>query len=287
MSIEIPVAFVTQFSANVHMLAEQRMSRLRSAVMVESITGESFTKERIGGVTAQEVTTRHGDTPLNSTPHTRRWGFVKDYDVADLIDKADRVKMLINPDSAYTMRHAGTMGRSIDDEVIRALGASAIEGHSGGTTTAYDTTNQQIASGSTGLTIDKLLRTKEKLDASEVDEFYPRFFACSARQLRELLEDDKVTSSEFNSIKALVKGDVDEYLGFKFIRTERLQKVTNDRYCYAWAQPAITLGIYQEPTSVASVRPDKRMASQIYTYGSWGAMRSEDAMVVQVLCDES
>lgn len=286
-SVDIPVAYVTQFSTNVHLLAEQKVSRFLGAVMREDVTGESWTVEITGGVSVNTINERHGDTPLNNTPQTRRWGFIADYDVADLIDKQDRVKMLIQLDSIYTMRHAGAMGRAIDDSIITALYATAITGHAGAGTTAYDTANQQLSSGSTGLTIDKLNRAKEILDTREVDEFYPRYFALGARQLRELLEDDKVTSQDFNTVKALVKGEIDTFLGFKFIRTQRLGTVSSERNCFAWAQPAIRFGMAMAPNTTASVRPDKRNAAQIYTCGSWGALRTEDAMVVSVLCSEA
>lgn len=287
MSIEIPVSFVDQFSANVVFLAEQRMSRLRGTVQLEDVTGESFAVERIGGVALNAVNERHGDTPLNSTPHTRRWGYIVDKDVADLIDKQDRVKLLINPDSAYTLRHAGALGRGFDDEIIRALGASVNEGRNGTTTTAYDTTNQSIASSSVGLTVAKLLEAKEKLDAAEVDDFIPRYFVCAAKQMTNLLNDDKVTSSDFNTVQALVQGKIDTYLGFKFIRSERLTKVSNDRYCFAYTQNAIRLGVAQAPATIVSDRPDKRHAKQVYSYMSLGAVRTEDVQVVRVLADES
>lgn len=288
-SVDIPVAYVNQFSANVHLLAEQKVSRLLPTVMREDVTGESWSVEITGGIDApNEITERHGDTPLNNTPQTRRWGFIKDYDVADLIDKQDRVKLLIQLDSIYTMRHAGTMGRGIDDAIITALYATAITGHTGTGTTVFPTSTQQIASGSTGLTIDKLNRAKEILDHNEVDEFYPRFFACTSRQIRELLEDDKVTSQDFNTVKALVRGDIDTFLGFKFVRTERLLLPSAQvRNCFAYAQPAVRFGVAMAPNTTASVRPDKRNASQIYTCGSWGALRTEDAMVVSVLCSEA
>ncbi len=287
MSIDIPVSYVEQFSANVHMLAEQRFSRLRNTVRQNSITGESWATERIGGIDkANLVTNLHGDTPLNNTPHSRRWGFVADYDVADLIDKQSRVKLLIDPDSKYTMRHAGTMGRSIDDAIIVALNGSAAEGKQGTTLVALPAA-QKIASGSTGMTVAKLIQAKEKLDAAEVDEFIPRFFAIASKQLRDLLEDDKLTSNDFNTVKALVRGEINEFLGFTFVRTERLIKVSNDRLCYAWAMDGMELGINDEPQSIAAPRPDKRMAQQIYTFGSWGAVRLEDEMVVEIGADES
>lgn len=287
MSFDIPVSFVQQFSANVHLLAEQRFSRLRGAVMTETVTGESFAKETIGGVDKPNVvTTRHGDTPLNSTPHARRWGFIGDYDVADLIDKPDRAKLLIDPTGYYTMRHAGTMGRSMDDEIIRAATGTAATGHTG-TGTSSLSGNQVIANGSTGLTVDKLMQAKQVLDQNEVDEFYARYWACSAKQIRDLLNDDKVTSADFNTVQALVQGKIDTFMGFKFIRTERLAVASSIRTNFAWAQPAITLGIGAEPSSSVDKRPDKRNSQQVYTAGSWGAVRVEDAMVVSVDCSEA
>lgn len=286
MSITIPESYVQQFSSNVHLLAEQKMSRLRGTVRYESVTGESFAVERIGGIpTPNLVTTIHGATPLNNTPHTRRWGFIKDYDVADLIDRKDRIKLLIDPDSVYTMRHAGTMGRGIDDAVIAALGGSAAQGKTGTTIVALPAA-QKIASGTTGLTIQKLMQAKEKLDAAEVDEFIPRYFACQSQQIRNLLEDDKVTSADFNTVQALVQGKIDEFMGFRFKRTERLLKTGNDRLCYAYAGLAVTLGVAQEPNSVPAQRPDLRMSAQIYTSGSWGAVRVEDEQVVEVAATE-
>lgn len=287
-SIEIPVSFVTQFSANVHMLAEQKVSRLLPTVMREDVTGESWAVEIAGSVSINTIDDRHGDTPLNSTPHSRRWGFIKGYDVADLIDKQDRVKLLINPDSVYTVKHATAMGRGLDDEIIGALYRTAITGHTGTGTTVFPTSTQQIATGSTGLTIDKLNRAKEILDRNEVDEYIPRYFVCTSRQIRELLEDDKVTSQDFNTVKALVRGEINEFLGFTFIRTERLQFTTGVvRNCFAYAQTAIRFGMAIAPNSVSAPRPDKRMSTQIYTSGAWGALRIEDAQVVSVLCDET
>ena len=286
MSVTIDTAFVKQFSANVHLLAEQRMSRLRSRVLTESVTGESFSKERIGTTqdAANASDVRHGDTPLNNTPHTRRWGFIADYDVADLIDRQDRVKLLIDPDSAYTLRHAGVMGRTMDTTIIAALEGSSTEGKNATTTTALPSA-QKIASGSVGLTVAKLIQAKEILDAAEVDDFYERTFVCAAAQVSDLLEDDKVTSKDYNTVQALVAGKIDEFMGFKFVRSQRLTD-SSGRLCYAFVQPAITFGIAVEPNSVANDRPDKKNAKQIYTSGSWGALRSEDAMVVQVACTE-
>lgn len=286
MAISIPTHFVEQFSSRVHMLAEQKTSRLRSTVMIDMVDGESKAIERLGGSELNEITERHGDTPLNEVEHTRRWLYLRDFDVADLIDKPDRVKLLIEPDGKYTMRHASAMGRGIDDEVIRALGASATEGKTGTTTTVLPSA-QKIVSGSTGMTIDKLIAAKEILDAAEIDDFIPRFCVAQSKQRSNLLSDDKISSNDYNTVKALVRGEIDTYLGFKFVSSERLQvDGSSDRLCYCYAQQAVTLGMGAEPSTTASPRPDKRNAQQIYTWGSWGAVRVEDEMVVQIACSE-
>jgi len=268
------------------MLTEQKTSRLRGTVSSISVTGESFAVERLGGSNINEVTERHGDTPLNDISHTRRWGYVVDYDTADLIDKPDRLKQLIEVDSKYTRRHASAMGRGFDDEIIRALGASATQGKTGTTTVALPA-GQKVVSGSTGLTIDKLISTKQILDENEVDDVMPRTFVASAKQISNLLADDKISSVDYNVVQALVHGKVNHYLGFNFIRSERLEtNSSSERLCYGYVMEAVTLGIAQEPTSIGSERPDKRHSKQIYTYGSWGAVRVEDELVVQVAVTE-
>lgn len=286
MSVEIPVSYVDQFSANVHMLAEQRMSRLRSAVDFESVTGESFSRETMGGIDAPNtVDELHGDTPLNNTPHDRRWGYISNYDVADLIDKQSKVAMLIDPESRYTMRHAGTMGRGFDDAIITAALGTAMSGRNGSTSNALPAA-QKIASSSTGMTVGKLLNAKQLLNEAEIDPMIPRYIVMAEKQFNDLLEDDRISNADYNVVKALVRGEIDTYLGFRFIRSERLSTSGSDRLCFAWAQTGILLGVSQEPASVAAPRPDKRMSQQIYTYGSWGAVRVEDAMVVQIAATE-
>jgi hypothetical protein len=286
MSLTIPVHFVQQFSANVRMLAEQKMSRLRSTAAIETVNGESVALERLGGIPdVNEVTERHGDTPLNEIEHTRRWLYITDYDVANLIDKPDRIRLLIDPDSKYTIRHASAMGRKQDDVIINALGASVTEGKSASTTTALPSA-QKILSGSTGLTIDKLITAKEILDAAEIDD-NDRFCVVQSRQISNLLADDKISNADYNAVKALVRGEINQYLGFTFIRLERLQtNSSSERLVYCYTRGAVTLGIGQEIASVAAERPDKRHAQQIYTYGSWGATRLEDEQVVQIACTE-
>lgn len=286
MSFTIDVAFVQQFSSNVRMLAEQKTSVMRPTVMSDSKTGESWAVERVGSVEGQEFNDRHGDTPLNSTPHTRRWGYSRNFDVADQIDKADRVKLLIDPQSAYTQRHASAMGRAIDREILGAMQRSVQEGHTGSTSTALPS-GQKVASGSTGLTVAKLLSAKQILDAGEIDTM-DRHFVGASQDINALLSDERVTSADFNTVRALVQGTINSYLGFEFHRCERVGDaallVAAERMTYCYHRSAVELGIVSDVESTAGVAPTKRFAQILYTWMQIGAVRIEDAALVQVAC---
>ena len=232
---------------------------------------------------ANVITERHGDTPLNNTPHFRRWVYPNFYDRADLIDQQDQVQMLIQPQGKYAMIHGAVMGRGMDISIIDALGGTAKTGKTASGTAPLPE-GQKIAHGGSGLTVQKLRQAKKILDRNEVDEMHPRFFICSAEEMDNLLGTTEVTSSDFNTVRALVHGEFDTFLGFKFIRSERLRKEPSDnsRKCYAYAMPAICFKVWMEPSVTADRRPDKRNAWQLYTSGSWGATRLEDEMVVEV-----
>ena len=289
MSFQVTTAFVQQYSTNVQLLLQQRGSRLRDCVIVGSYTGKAAkVVEQIGEVTAQARTSRHADTPLISTPHDARWVHPTDYEWADMIDDQDKLRMLIDPTSPYAMNGAYALGRAMDSLIITAALGAALTGENGSTSTPFDTSNQQIAVGAAGLTVAKLRTAKKKLMANEVDvENDPLYCAVTAVQLDNLLGTTEVTSSDYNTVKALVSGSVDTFMGFKFIHTELLGlDGSSDRRCIAWAKSGLHLGIWNDITTKISERADKSYATQVYVKGTFGATRVEEGKVVEIICDE-
>jgi hypothetical protein len=297
MSIEITTAMVEQYSANWQMLSQQRGSKLRGAVRVESVTGKNAFFDQIGVTEARQRPSRHADTPRMDTPHSRRRVSLVDYDWADLIDKEDEVRLLTNPSSAYAMAAAFAMGRAMDDAIIDAATGTAYTGVAGGTSTAFDTTNNVVdvqvrASGVSaadlGLNVAKLIAAKKILDGYDVDEAIPRFIAWNARQMASLLADTRASSGDYNTIKALVRGEIDTYLGFKFLRTERIDTDSNsDDKVLFWAQDGILLGTGMDVVSRISERDDKNYATQVFASMSIGATRMEEKKVGYIECDPS
>ena len=286
MSVQITTAFVEQYKSNVFHLAQQKGSRLRDAVRSETVTGKSHFFERIGSVAAEKRTSRHSDTPRMDTPHSRRKVTMDDYDWADLIDQEDKVRMLISPQSEYAMAGAWAMGRAMDDSIIAAATGTSYGGVSGGTSVALPST-QKIVHGSAGLTLAKLIEAKEKLDANDVDPDEARYMIVTSKQMSNLLNIEKVTSSDYASIKALVQGQIDTYLGFKFLRTERLGLDSNsDRQVLAFCQSGIGLAVGSDVSTRISERADKNYATQVFLSMTIGATRVEDEKVVEIACNE-
>jgi len=290
MSTQITTAFVEQYSANVTMLAQQMGSVLRSAVDVETIKGKNAFFDQIGSVTAQVRSSRHGSTPQLDTPHSRRRVSLADYEWADLIDDLDKVRMLIDPTSAYAKAAAAAMGRAMDDVIIAALGGSADTGVAGGTAVALPST-QKVSTASqadgSGLTIAKLRAAKFILDSNDVDPSTPRYIVVSPKQIQDLLATTEVTSSDFNTVRALATGTLDSFLGFKFLVSNRLALAnTDDRLVYAFTADAIKLAIGKDVTARIDERADKSYATQVYYSMAIGATRMEEKKVVEIPCDE-
>jgi len=284
MSFEITTAFVEQYEANVALLSQQRGSVLRDAVRVEdNVVGKNAFFEQIGATSMRKRTTRHGDTPLISTPHARRRVTLYDEDCADLVDDLDKVKMLIDPASPYALNMALAAGRAIDQSIIDNARATAYTGEAGGTSTVLPSA-QKIAHASSGLTIAKLRTARMKLLQGSVDKSIPFYMVVSAEEINDLLGTTQVTSSDYNAVKALVQGDVDTFMGFKFISTELLTETSSVRYCFAWAEDGLLLAVGKDPTGNIDVRPDKNYSTQVYYSMCIGSTRMEEAKLIEVQC---
>lgn len=288
MSTQITTAFVEQYAANVQHLSQQMGSRLRGAVRYETVNGKNAFFEQIGSTQAQLVSSRHADTPRMDTPHARRRVSLGDYVWADMIDDEDRIRMLIDPASDYAKAAAMAMGRTVDEVLIAAMTGTAYTGVAGGTSTIYDTNNTVVvttrdpgvSSANLGLNVAKLIAAKQILDANDVDPDMPRHIIVPARQISSLLNSTKVTSADYASVKALVEGKVDTFMGFNFHRTQLVgTDASSYDKCVFWAQDGMMLAVGAEQHTSIAKRPDKNDATQVLVKQSIGATRMEEKKV--------
>jgi hypothetical protein len=114
-------------------------------------------------------------------------------------------------------------------------------------------------------------------------------------QLQDLLKTTQVTSSDFNTIKALVQGELNTFLGFNFVRVDGLRmdgtKILpmlngTDRANYAWHRDQALVGIGQNPQGRISERADKNYSTQVFYSMTIGGTRMQEAGVVEIACKE-
>jgi hypothetical protein len=276
MSTQIPVEFVDQYKANILLLSQQKQSKLRQICRMEDMTGDAMFVERIAATSMTQITD----------------------------DKLDKLKLLADPQSTYVVNAVAAANRQIDDIIITALGGPAYAGHTGGTTVNnYDSGECRliasdgtiVAAGSdhtntteTALTISKLLTCKQLLDDAEIDDERQRYFITNPYNINAMLNTTEVKSSDYNTVKALAMGQLDTFMGFKFIKTTRLSADGTDTgatNCYACAQGAIVLSVALEPEVKIDQLPTKRYTTQVYVSQSMGATRVEGPAVVEINLD--
>ena len=290
MSFDVETARVQEYKNNLDIALQQRGSKLRGAVTTDTYRGKAGKAvDRVEPTAAQRVTARHADTPLIGTPHSARWIYPVDYDWADLVDTFDQLRVGIELTGAYTMNAAYALGRALDDEVIAAFFTAAKTGENGGVSTSFDTANNRIAAGASGLTLAKLKEAKKILMANEVDlDFDPIYCAITAEQHEDLLNQIEVTSLDFTNRPVLADGKVTRFLGIDFIHTERLDVDASDaRRVPVWAKSGMHLGLWDDVIVDVGPRRDKRNAMQVYARVTAGATRLDEKRVVEVLCDEA
>lgn len=295
MSTQIPTAFVDQFHANIDLLLQQKGSKLENSVRIEEQNGEFQFFDRIGQRSAKEVTTRHGDTEYADTVHDRRGVFLRNFDDADLIDRKDKLEMLADPTSSYAVNLTSALNRSKDDILIEAFFGTALSGRRGEINVPFPAAQlilkdyvESGAAANSGLTIAKLRRARTLLAEAENEWGEEEaFIAVTPTALQDLLRTTEVTSSDFNVVRALVNGDIDSFMGFKFIEITRLDRTkvvsggTATRIP-CWIKSGMLLTKAQDTTIMVDRLPTKRYSVQVYGAIDIGSTRMEEGKVVEI-----
>lgn len=300
MSVNLPSLYARQYSTNVSLLLQQKGSKLRNAVTVGSYMGSQASPvDQVGSVAATLVTTRFGNMPRTDAAVDRRWCFPSDYDLNQLIDSYDKLRLLTDPGSVYVQNAVYGLGRAIDDVLIAAFFGTNYTGTNGSTSTAFGTSMYvPVNTGGTdsGMNVNKLRYAKKLLMANEVDlDNDPIFCAITSKEHDELLNEIQVISSDFNGADkpVLMDGKVARFLGINFIHCERLATAaagTDDQsgsstQIPCWAKSGMHLGIWEDINVDVSQRKDLQgLPWQAYAKMTIGATRLEENKVVKIWC---
>lgn len=293
MTAPIDTFYVQQYATNVTLLVQQKQSRLERAVTTGSYKGEAASPvEQVGAVAAQKNGGRGQQVRPIEAPTDRPWVYPEDYNLPQHVYGLDKLRMVVDPTSAFNMTAAAAMRRAKDDEIIAAFFADRKTGKSGGTTTSFLSANQvSVNTGGTtsGMNVAKLRKGKQLLMSYDLDEDEELFCAINSIQHDNLLNEIQVISTDFNEKPVLVEGKVTRFLGINFIHTERLPvNGSSQRRCPLWAKSGMHLGIWNDIKNDISIRKDlEGLPYQLYTEMTLGATRLEEKKVVELPCAES
>lgn len=303
MSANLLNLYGQQYSTNVGLLLQQRDSKFGPYVMTGTHAGEQASPvDQVGSVEMQSVTGRFQTKTRTDAAVDRRWVSPSDFDLQQLVDKFDKLKMLSDPKNAYVQNTVAAVNRKKDEVIIDAFFGTSLTGKTGTTSTTFPTsTSTNVVGVSTGgttsnINVAKIKKAIELLLTNNVDlDVEQVACAIGPKQNTALLNEIEVISSDFSPAERPTidsKGRVMSFLGINFVHTNRLDLGTDDaagssRGIPLWCKSGMHLGLWQD--AVYDVREAKEFKGnpwEVYAHMSLGATRIEEGKVIRIWCRE-
>jgi hypothetical protein len=275
-------------------LARQEKSMLYDKVFIKTdITGKCFYQDQIGKWEMTAKTSVNANTPQNDPNLARTRIDMGTYNDARMLDRSLKLQEFSDPTSVAGVCIQSAVGIQIDKIIYNALGGTAYRGENGATSVTFPAGKTIAANfggggSNTGLTTMKIRRAAKMLNAQGVPNS-DRTFVTSATGLEQLLGTTEVTSFDYNAVKALVSGEIDTWLGFKFVVLPDgvIKVASNIADYFAFHKTGVCFGMLEELFLRIEERADKSYSKQVYYELSAGAGRLEEPKVIKVQSDES
>lgn len=305
MSANLPTLFSQQYSTNVQLLSQQRLSKFQMAVSVDSgYRGKQVSPvDQVGAVAMQPVTSRFQTKTRTDAVVDRRWVVPSSFDLQQLEDSFDKLKMISDIRSAYVQNTIAAANRQKDDLIIDAFFGTSLTGETGGTSTTFPTsTSTNVVSVSEGATtsnisVAKLKKGIELLLTNDVDlDLEEVYCAIGPKQNTALLNEIEIIGNDFRPAERPqvdAKGRVVEFMGIRFLHTTRLDTGTDDaagtsRAVPLWCKSGMHLGLWQDNQyRVRQAEEFKGNPWEVYAYMTAGATRIDEDKVIRIWARES
>lgn len=280
MSVSLSNAFVTLFDAEVKQ-AYQAKAELVGAVRARrGVEGSTVKFPKVGRGVATPRVAQTDVTPLN-VGFSQVTLTLGDWNAAEYSDIFSQAKVNFDERQELVQVVATAMGRRQDQMILDALAGSSTS----------LTVSNDIGGSDTNLNVAKLREAKRLLDKGNVP-MDGRHIIVHANGLSSLLSETAVTSSDFNTVKALVQGEINTFLGFQFHvlgdRSEGGLAIdgSNDRTCFAFHKDAIGYGEGIGMRTEINYIPEKTswLVNEVF---SAGAIAIDAEGIVSIVCREA
>ena len=272
--------YAQAYGQNIMQLAQQKYSKIVNCTYQRpNVRGKTFFQDQIGQWSMSLKAGRNSQTPNNDPNLGRRMGVMVDYNDNRLLDRTDELKVISDPRSAYTIAAGQSLGRQMDDVIIGGLLGTAYSGETGATSV---TNSNLVNASSASMTLARVIAVKQALDIADIEP-EDRFFVIRPDALDNLLNTTAATSSDYNSVKALVRGEINTWMGFNWIPSTRLAAASSSTLIgIAFQRYGICAAMADAPVVRTDERTDLSYSWQVYYELNMGAVRLEEARVVIV-----
>jgi len=280
MAIPLSNAFVQLFDREVKQAYQAKAQLVGATRMRRNVEGEVVKFPKVGKGSATLRVPQTDVTPLNVN-FSQVSVTLQDWNAAEYSDIFMQQKVNFDEKNELVQVLANAIGRRQDQLILDALAAS-------GTSL---TVSNDIGGTDTNLNVAKLREAKKLMDKNNVPP-QDRHMIIHANSLASLLSETNVTSSDFNTVKALVNGEIDTYLGFKFHtlgdRSEGGLAIDGslDRTLFAFHKQAVGYAEGLAPRTEINYVAEKT-SHLVNTILSANAVAIDDEGIVKLTCRES
>jgi len=282
MSTNLSPAFVQLFEAEVHQ-AYQAAAVLRGAARMRTgVIGDTVKFPKVGKGQASIRVPQTDVVPINAA-FSQISVTLSDYVASEYSDIFNQQKVNFDERQELAQVVGNAIGRREDQILIDALEAA-----SAGTTVAKTVVTSGSAASS-NLNVGKIIAAKIGLDAANVPPT-DRHFVVHANNLAGLLSDERAISSDFQTLQALVQGNINQMMGFTFhIVGDRdeggLPLSGSDRTCFAFHRSSLGCAVGIAPKTEINYIPEKT-SFLVTSMLSMGAAAIDVEGIVDVVCAE-
>jgi hypothetical protein len=282
MAQSITNAFVTLFDAEVKQAYQGESSILNCVRLRQGVQGNTYKFPKLGKGSATTRIPQTDVTPLNVT-YSQVTATMSDFNAAEYSDIFHQAKVNFDERSELVQVVSKAIGRRMDQLIIDALDAASSP------STVAKTVVTTGSAAASNLNVGKLIAAKKALDAKNVP-FDDRHIVVHANSLSGLLGDERAVSGDFASIKALVSGEINTFLGFNFYvlgdRDEGgLPLSSSDRTVFAFHRSACGMAINMNQKTEINYVPEKT-SFLVNSMFSAGAVAIDDEGIVKITCEE-
>jgi hypothetical protein len=247
-------------------LAYQGSGTLRSRVKLKSgVTGNTHSFRKMTAGVATQHTSNQLITPADYA-HSKVPATLSNWRIGDYTDLFDQAETTVDERAELAKSNAMALGRAEDQLIIDQLDAA---------TSIAGTVDEDLGGTDSLINADKLRRAKRYLVAKQ-SAGGDHTMLINAAGLEGALAEIEVTSSDYQTMKALVDADLQDKkaFGFTFVVIEDRAEgglpfgSSRIRLCFAFDRNAVGLATALEPSTRVDFIPER------YSYLSQGVLKA-------------